>query len=267
MVKHKCGKCANWKPIEDFRAKRSQKICKLCKRCRDFADARCKRYKEKNPQRLLKLQNDWKKTEKGVAYLQRDREAKKTDEARAHNAELARNWRRSEKGIEYSQSDSLKESKHKQWLKTKSDPGAKLKQYIQVALCDVIDGRRDDFSSKVAKYTEFTSNEDVIDFFSSQFEPGMTWENHSHQGWNIGHKIAKAHFDMSNEEDVRRCWMKANLFPQWATGPDGNCALRTKFPSTDVMMQLRMCWPTSWNNTLPSPERLLELEQMCNKKA
>lgn len=266
MTKKTCAKCNQEKPIERFIAKRTTKVCKLCDRCRDLSDARCKRYKEKNPEKLFQMQKAWKNTEKGLSYIKRQYEANKTIEKRAHLAHLARDWRKSDKGLLYQQSASLKASKRRQWDKTKTDPGAKLKSYIQVALCDAIDDRRDDFSSKIERYTEFTSNEDVKRFFSSQFEPGMSWDNHSHQGWNIGHKIAKAHYDMSNEEDVRRCWKKDNLFPQWATGPNGNCALRTKFPRYEELLNLRDCWPTNWNDVLPSPEVLLEMEQKCNIK-
>ena len=101
-------------------------------------------------------------------------------------------------------------------------PGNKLVQYIQVAICGCLDGRRT-LSSKIEDNTEFKSTQEIMLHFSSQFEEGMTWEQHSHQGWNIGHRIAKNHYDFSIDEDLKRCWKSANLFPQWATGPTGNC--------------------------------------------
>ena len=63
--------------------------------------------------------------------------------------------------------------------------------------------------------------------------------------------------------EVRRCWKKMNLFPQAARGANGNLALRTKFPSRDELLRLRPCWPTAWNDVLPSAE---ELEVMWTQR-
>ena len=55
-------------------------------------------------------------------------------------------------------------------------------------------------------------------------------------------------YDASNDEDVRRCWCKDNLFPQWA---DENNCLQTKLPPIAELLLLKHCWPTAWGDEVP----------------
>jgi len=260
----KCKKCKQEKPDACFQAKRAKKLCLLCDRCRQLADARCKKHIGKDPAAYRQKQKDWLKSENGLEYKQREQDANKTDEGRAHKAELQREWRQSENGIRYRESDEYKATKKREYDQMMSKPGAKTMHYVQVALSDATHGRHDGyFSTKIEKYTEFADLEDLKAFFSERWLPGMSWENHSHTGWNIGHRIAKDHFDFSNDEDVRRCWKKANLFPQWASE---NCSLRTDFPPEEQLLALRCCWPTNWNDILPSAEERKAMQERCWEK-
>lgn len=51
----------------------------------------------------------------------------------------------------------------------------------------------------------------------SQFLPGMTWENHSPDGWHIDHKKPCASFDLTDPEQQKACFHYTNLQPLWAT--------------------------------------------------
>jgi len=51
----------------------------------------------------------------------------------------------------------------------------------------------------------------------SQFLPGMTWENHSTDGWHIDHIKPCASFDLTDPEQQKRCFHYTNLQPLWAT--------------------------------------------------
>lgn len=50
----------------------------------------------------------------------------------------------------------------------------------------------------------------------SQFLPGMTWENHTLQGWHIDHRAPCAAFDLRQPEQQRACFHYTNLQPLWA---------------------------------------------------
>lgn len=256
-----CKKCRKKRPIAEFVAKRSKKICKLCKRCRDFADARVARHKNKHPDAVAKSQAAFSKTDKAKKLRDKEKEKRQQPEEKKKHADNAREYRKTDAYKKTLQSDAHKESKHRSYIKAKSQPGWKQAHCMLVTIGDTLGSRRSDFSNQLREFTEFTSIEDVKEHFEQhdEWQDGMSWDNHSHQGWNVGHKIARAHYGAS-VEDLRRAYKKANLFPQWATGPDGNCALHTKFPPTDELLKLRSCWPVAWNDKLPSPEQLAAME-------
>lgn len=50
----------------------------------------------------------------------------------------------------------------------------------------------------------------------SKFKEGMSWDNHGLYGWHIDHILPCASFDLTKEEDQRRCFHYTNLQPLWA---------------------------------------------------
>ena len=53
-------------------------------------------------------------------------------------------------------------------------------------------------------------------YLEGQFQDGMTWENHSLEGWHIDHKIPLAFFDLTNREQFLQAFHYTNLQPMWA---------------------------------------------------
>jgi len=49
----------------------------------------------------------------------------------------------------------------------------------------------------------------------SQFQEGMSWNNHSLKGWHIDHILPCASFDLSKESEQRECFHYTNLQPLW----------------------------------------------------
>ena len=137
-------------------------------------------------------------------------------------------------------------------------------------------GLNGSFSEK-AKQLGFKDEEDLRTFFSSQFEPGMTFENHGKQRidgprmWHIGHKfIPQCAYDRESAEDTLRCFHKTNLMPQWA---NENMSQGTKMPPDAVLLEHKALWPTAWGDKLPSAqlrakiERRRFVEAICNVDA
>lgn len=49
----------------------------------------------------------------------------------------------------------------------------------------------------------------------SKWKPGMSWQNHGKFGWHIDHIKPCSSFDLSIEDDVKKCFNYNNLQPLW----------------------------------------------------
>lgn len=73
--------------------------------------------------------------------------------------------------------------------------------------------------SKSAKTLELLgcSVEFLRKHLESQFEPKMSWDNYGLNGWSVDHIAACATFDLSKEEEQKKCFHYSNLAPRWTT--------------------------------------------------
>ncbi len=52
-------------------------------------------------------------------------------------------------------------------------------------------------------------------WLESKFQVGMTWSNMGKFGWHIDHVLPCSSFDLSSEEQQRKCFHYTNLQPLW----------------------------------------------------
>ena len=161
----------------------------------------------------------------------------------------------------YIKTNTYKEIRRKEYAALVADPGRRLELAIAAKVRKMVRGTRI-ASATVSGIADFDSSSDIRLYFESQFASWMSWSNYgAHEvggprRWNIGHKIARFHFDAHNPEDVRRCWSKTNLFPQESKE---NTSMQVKFPSD--LNALRPIWPTDWKAVPPSAADLTSMER------
>jgi len=56
----------------------------------------------------------------------------------------------------------------------------------------------------------------LIAYLEERFSPGMSWENHAHDGWHIDHILPLSSFDLTDREQFLRACHYTNLQPLWA---------------------------------------------------
>lgn len=192
--KCRCSKC---KEIKEFnRENFSFHKSKLTSKCRICWRKEKRDYDVKNPDK----KKNW--------YSNR----KSKDGFVAENRKRAKNYYK-------------KHSKCK-WFQKKEALRKKKRRHgsIKVRIIDALRGRvyaslKNENTFKNTKTEELIGCNfiDVIEHLENQFTPQMTWQNYGKYGWHIDHIIPCTNFDLTKEEEQRKCFHYSNLRPLWAT--------------------------------------------------
>lgn len=200
------------------------------------------RYREKGNEAMRK----WRKTPNGIRYVKND---------------AAKPERKRQKA-QYAKGDIAKSCMKRQYEKKKKNPSAFLWMKMQNKLRRMY--KKGVSSKTVSRYTEFASADDLTSHLESQFEDGMTRSNNgiTKAGgvpkWHIGHRIARAMYNKDDPVDNKKCWSKANIFPQWGCP---NMSLGVALPDDTELIRLRSIWPVAWQDKLPSDSKRVLLER------
>lgn len=226
-------------------------------------------YKTNRNKRLSSVENKNKK--QAYSQLPERIEAatqyRSTDQYRLDVAERRQDPKSKEKRLKYfrrpeikkreNERPSRKRSIEKRHKKVKDDPGLLLQERLRTSISNRLSGRlKDEPSSRLKKYTSFTSLDDMKEHFGANLKPGMTLDNYG-SFWSIAHKIPVRWFDASNSEDVQRCNSKKNLGCDYVNsenpiGEKSNQEKAIELPTDEELLTMVACFPVSWNNNVPS---------------
>lgn len=92
------------------------------------------------------------------------------------------------------------------------NPSFRMSVNLRCRIRDALKGKN---KSKSTMELLGCSFEELKVHLESKFSEGMTWENYKYDGWHIDHIIPCASFDLSKEEDVKKCFHWTNLQPLW----------------------------------------------------
>lgn len=94
-----------------------------------------------------------------------------------------------------------------------SDSYFKLKQTLRNRLRKVLKSKKLHKDNKFAEYIG-CSLEELKQHLESQFQPGMSWENHTTDGWHVDHIVPLD--SASTSEEMMKLSHYTNLQPMWA---------------------------------------------------
>lgn len=256
----RCDPCRKHWSEHRARKRKSRVIAEgQCTQCLNQVDdpqfktcARCRTHSRKNNSK------ESTKIAKKRYEKRPENKVRKAKLARApHRVSKKREWEVSDRGKSMTSASNRAGYKRK-----KKDPA----WYLDHKLCVLVrmsmkTGRK---SKTVRMLTGFASPKDLLEHLKTLFLHGMTSENNGRgkDKWHIGHRIARAMYSHADPDDVRRCWNRTNIFPQWETD---NLRMSVQLPPDEELLKLRLIWPLSWNDQLPSPERRVELERVARR--
>lgn len=93
------------------------------------------------------------------------------------------------------------------------DPSKRLKSLLRNRLFNALAGRTKPGS---AVRDLGCSVEDLVKHLEAQFQPGMTWDNWSQEGWHVDHIRPLATFDLADRAQFLEACHFTNLQPMWA---------------------------------------------------
>jgi len=186
-----------------------------------------KRYRS-NPEKWKNLSIEWGKVKRGTATKkERIPKSKRPegvtyyDENKEKAIERAKEYyrnnkqKRKEQGRDWSKRNKEKTNERVK-KRRKESPTFKLSINLRTRICHAI---------KKAKGTKSGSSEELLGasiievraHLESLFTEGMSWENHTTDGWHIDHIIPCASFNLTDPEEQKKCFNYSNLRPMWAS--------------------------------------------------
>lgn len=220
-----CKYCCNFKHVDEF----TIKICRPCQ-------------VKKNATNTKYAHGDTGKKSRSTYWSSSPgKSLRKKYNASAGGKAARKKWSDSDKGAAY----KVVKNQH-QSDDYHNKPGHKLNLKLCHVVNAIVKGKRT-ISSNV-KYTGFGSCVNLSNHFKRHCRAaGLKMSDHGSVWW-VGHRIPRVYFDHTNMQDVKKCWSKANMFPQ----------LKEDNQKDTIFISKENCaivgadhFPASWNGAVP----------------
>ena len=200
------------------------KRCRVCKEIKNLnkfpKDKKNKDgYSNRCSECNKKARKDWyKKNRESVLQKEKLRYVEEAESIKQYQKEY---YQKNKKSINKRNSDWLKDNRDKAnkavrlWRASGSETAQndRLRNDLRKRILNALNGK-----DKSAKSMELIGCDIncLREHLESQFKDGMTWENRGLHGWHIDHIIPCASFDLSKEDEQKKCFHYTNLQPLWA---------------------------------------------------
>lgn len=127
--------------------------------------------------------------------------------------------------------EKAREGYRRRGVTRRATPQGKLADNLRCRINAAIDGRSRNNMSAV-RHLGCTLDE-LKTHLEKQFLPGMTWDNHTLDGWHVDHIKPLAKFDLTDPEQFKAACHFTNLQPLWA--PDNQSKGSSDPPSATAL--------------------------------
>jgi hypothetical protein len=218
-IEKRCSKCKTVKLVEEFSFSKKSKDGRNCA-CKKCHNEGCRIYKENNLGKVVASAKKWRENNRSIT-------AKINKRYRQENPEKSKasskKWRDNNKELKHQIDKSYRErNTEKIREKSKIDMRKRLKNpkhKLSHNMSDLV--RYSLRGKKCGKSWEglvgYTAEQLKI-YLEKQFTEGMSWKNHSINGWHIDHiiPIAAFNYTLPTDIDFKKCWTLKNLRPLWS---------------------------------------------------
>jgi len=98
--------------------------------------------------------------------------------------------------------------------RVKTDVQFRLRTRMRSRLCGVLTQRGLRKTKSIILFIGCTI-EELKSHLEAQFKPDMTWDNYGKNGWEVDHIRPCVSFDLTQEEEQKKCFHYTNLQPLW----------------------------------------------------
>ena len=178
--------------------KNKEKLKKCYESNRDERIAKMKSYNEKNREKLLSQKKEYYR--KNKQYFKTNYEINKQSFKDYDKQYFSKNKKHINERLRKKYKENIQHKlksilRGRLWSLVKSNKMLKRKNALNLVGCSV---------------------QELKEHVEKQWLPGMSWDNHTNNGWHIDHIMPCNTFDLTDIEQQKLCFHYSNLRPLWA---------------------------------------------------
>jgi hypothetical protein len=200
-IMKKCKLCEEEKAIEDF-YKCGGNYSSRCKKC--FGE-----YQKNNPNKKANNDKYAEKNREKIREKNRSAYHKDIDKSRRLNREKRKRLRA--QNLEHYRKYGREYVKNN-YQRLKSNPNWVIRHSLRTRFVRAV---TQEYKNSSCIHMLGCSIEEFRQYLESKFQEGMSWENYGQFGWHIDHIMPCAAFDLTKEEEQKKCFHYSNMQPLW----------------------------------------------------
>lgn len=220
MTTKKCTKCNNIKLISEYH-KEPKGALGVKSKCKNCHEALKKKYYHENIEKIREKRRIYASSESQRTYrknyrndnreniLTKEKQYREVNKVKITVKRQEKKQKRGSPWREESFKAKMREYYNARW---RSDIAYRLKCCLRSRLRQTLRaGEKSCSSSELVG----CSPQDLKQYLTNLFKPGMSWDNYGSKGWSVDHILPCKMFNLSLASEQKKCFHYTNLQPLW----------------------------------------------------